>query len=53
VSADVMASPVMKDHLKKIGLSTYKGTIDSFLKNLDNEIKQKAEESKRLGIVPQ
>jgi tripartite-type tricarboxylate transporter receptor subunit TctC len=53
VSADVMASPVMKDHLKKIGLSPYKGTIDTFLKNLDNEIKQKAEETKRLGIVPQ
>jgi tripartite-type tricarboxylate transporter receptor subunit TctC len=53
VSAEVMASDAMKGHLKKIGLSPYKGTIDSFLKNLDNEIKQKADEAKRLGIVPQ
>ena len=53
VSAEVMASTTMKGHLKKIGLSSYKGTIDSFLKNLDNEIKQKSDESKRLGIVPQ
>jgi tripartite-type tricarboxylate transporter receptor subunit TctC len=53
VSAEVMASDAMKGHLKKIGLSPYKGTIDTFLKNLDNEIKQKAEETKRLGIVPQ
>ena len=53
VSADVMASAAMKGHLKSIGLSAYKGTIDSFLKNLDDEIKQKAEETKRLGIVPQ
>jgi tripartite-type tricarboxylate transporter receptor subunit TctC len=53
VSADVMASAAMKGHLKSIGLSAYKGTIDSFLKNLDTEIKQKAEETKRLGILPQ
>ncbi|MDQ8726218.1 tripartite tricarboxylate transporter substrate binding protein [Bradyrhizobium sp. LHD-71] len=53
VSAEVMASAAMKGHLKTIGLSPYKGTMDSFLKNLDVEIKQKAEETKRLGIVPQ
>jgi tripartite-type tricarboxylate transporter receptor subunit TctC len=53
VSADVMASAAMQGHLKSVGLSTYKGTIDSFLKNVDNEIKQKAEETKRLGIEPQ
>jgi tripartite-type tricarboxylate transporter receptor subunit TctC len=53
VSAEVMASAAMKEHLKKIGLSPYKGSIDSFLKNLSTEIKQKEEETKRLGIVPQ
>lgn len=53
VSAEVMASAAMKKHLTTIGLSAYKGTIDSFLKNLDTEVAQKAEESKRLGIVPQ
>jgi tripartite-type tricarboxylate transporter receptor subunit TctC len=53
VSAEVMASAAMKQHLKSVGLSAYKGSIDSFLGNLDNEIKQKAEESKRLGIEPQ
>lgn len=53
VSADVMASAPMKEHLKKIGLSPYKGSIDSFLKNLSTEIAQKAEETKRLGIEPQ
>lgn len=53
VSAEVMASAAMKQHLKTTGLSSYKGTIESFLGNLDNEIKQKAEESKRLGIEPQ
>lgn len=53
VSADVMASAAMKGHLKSIGLSAYKGSIDSFTKNLDDEIKQKAEETKRLGIEPQ
>ncbi len=53
VSADVMASAAMKEHLKKIGLSPYKGSIDSFLKNVATEIKQKEAETKRLGIVPQ
>lgn len=53
VSADVMASAAMKQHLKSAGLSSYKGTIDSFLGNLDKEIKDKAQESKRLGIEPQ
>ena len=53
VSAEVMASAAMKQHLKSAGLSSYKGTIASFLANLDTEIKQKADESKRLGIEPQ
>lgn len=53
VSADVMASAAMKGHLKSAGLSSYKGTMQSFLQNLDGEIKQKAEEAKRLGIEPQ
>jgi tripartite-type tricarboxylate transporter receptor subunit TctC len=53
VSAQVMASPAMKAHLKSAGLSSYNGTIDTFLANLDNEIKQKTDETKRLGIVPQ
>lgn len=53
VSADVMASTAMKGHLKTVGLSQYKGTIQSFEASLDKEIKDKAEDAKRLGIVPQ
>lgn len=53
VSADVMASDAMKRHLKTIGLSQYKGSIQSFEASLDKEIKDKAEDAKRLGIVPQ
>jgi tripartite-type tricarboxylate transporter receptor subunit TctC len=53
VSADVMASAAMKGHLKTIGLSQYKGTIQSFESSLEKEIKAKAEDAKRLGIVPQ
>jgi tripartite-type tricarboxylate transporter receptor subunit TctC len=51
--AGVMKSPAMAQHLKTNGLSPYKGTIESFLASLDKEIQQKAEENKRLGIVPQ
>lgn len=53
VSADVMASTAMKGHLRTVGLSQYKGTIQSFEASLDKEIKDKAEDAKRLGIVPQ
>lgn len=53
VSAEVMASDAMKRHLKTIGLSQYKGTIQSFEASLDKEIKDKADDAKRLGIVPQ
>jgi len=53
ISAEVMASAAMKGHLKSAGLSSYKGTIESFLANLDTEIKQKADDAKRLGIEPQ
>ncbi len=38
----VTASPAMKAHLKSAGLSSYNGTIDTFLANLDNEIKDAA-----------
>lgn len=53
VFAEVMKSPAMAQHLKTNGLSPYKGTIETFLASLDQEIKNKAEESKRLGIVAQ
>lgn len=53
VSAEVMASAAMQRHLKTIGLSKYKGTIQSFEGSLDKEIKDKADDAKRLGIEPQ
>jgi tripartite-type tricarboxylate transporter receptor subunit TctC len=53
VFADVMKSPAMAQHLKTNGLSPYKGTIESFPAKLANEIKEKADETKRLGIVVQ
>ncbi|ETR75951.1 hypothetical protein X566_22135 [Afipia sp. P52-10] len=52
-SAQVMKSPAMAEHLKTNGLSPYKGTIPSFEASLEKEIKEKAEETKRLGIVVQ
>lgn len=53
VFAEVMKSPAMAQHLKNNGLSPYKGSIETFLAALANEIKDKAEETKRLGIVVQ
>jgi tripartite-type tricarboxylate transporter receptor subunit TctC len=53
VFGDVMKSPAMAQHLKTNGLSPYKGSIESFPAKLAQEIKDKAEETKRLGIVIQ
>jgi tripartite-type tricarboxylate transporter receptor subunit TctC len=53
VFAEVMKTQAMAQHLKSNGLSPYKGSIDTFEANLGKEIAQKAEENKRLGIVPQ
>jgi tripartite-type tricarboxylate transporter receptor subunit TctC len=53
VFGEVMKSPAMAAHLKSNGLSPYKGTIESFQASLGKEIKDKAEETKRLGIVVQ
>jgi tripartite-type tricarboxylate transporter receptor subunit TctC len=53
VFGEVMKSPAMAAHLKSNGLSPYKGTIASFQASLGKEIKDKAEETKRLGIVVQ
>jgi tripartite-type tricarboxylate transporter receptor subunit TctC len=53
VFGEVMKSPAMAQHLKNNGLSPYKGSIDTFLASLSKEVQQKAEENKRLGIVPQ
>ena len=53
VFAEVMKTQAMAQHLKSNGLSPYKGSIATFEANLGKEITQKAEENKRLGIVPQ
>lgn len=53
VSAQIMASDVMKDHLRKLGISVYSGTIDQFAASMPEELKQRAGEMKRLGIQPQ
>ena len=53
VFAEVMKSPAMAQHLKTNGLSPYKGSIETFPAKLATELKEKAEETKRLGIVVQ
>jgi tripartite-type tricarboxylate transporter receptor subunit TctC len=53
VFAEVMKSPAMAQHLKTNGLSPYKGSIETFPAALAKELKEKAEETKRLGIVIQ
>jgi tripartite-type tricarboxylate transporter receptor subunit TctC len=53
VFAEMMKSPAMAQHLKTNGLSPYKGSIETFPAALAKELKEKAEETKRLGIVVQ
>jgi tripartite-type tricarboxylate transporter receptor subunit TctC len=53
VFTEVMKSPAMAQHLKTNGLSPYKGSLETFPATLARELKEKAEETKRLGIVVQ
>lgn len=53
VFTDMMKKPAMQEHLKTNGLSTYKGTLEGFPAMVADDIKRKAEETKRLGITIQ
>ncbi len=53
VFTDMMKTPAMQQHLKTNGLSAYKGTLDGFPAMVADDIKRKAEETKRLGITVQ
>ena len=53
VFTEVMKTPAMAQHLKTNGLSPYNGSIETFPASLEKELKLKAEETKRLGIVIQ
>jgi tripartite-type tricarboxylate transporter receptor subunit TctC len=53
VFAKVINSDEMKADLKANGLSGYKGKLEDFPAMVEKDSAMKAEESKRLGIVPQ
>lgn len=52
-SAQVMASEVMRDHLRKLELSAYRGSVENFSAALPQELTQRTNDMKQLGITPQ
>lgn len=52
-SAQVVASEVMRDHLRNLGLSAYRGSVESFSVALPQELTQRTNDMKQLGITPQ
>lgn len=52
-SAQVMASDLMRDHLRKLGLSAYRGSVENFSAALPKELTQRTNDMKQLGITPQ